>query len=1115
MIVASEERWNKEIAALPKEAADNTPDGLKRSVYKERLKLLEELKGLRSRYDELVRNQQQLIAGEKGFKQELEFLERNPEPALPKQIDLNSLEAARKDLTGAAEELDRLITYQKQRQELLSSLAQQNQLLQNRHRTAEKNRDKFKELLAQETGDQKKILELQLENALLDIQVADFQQSLIEQEQIFEKETLTARDLQLQVASLRHKIRDRHYTAYQKAMEARQNVEIQKLQEDLKNQKEKQQKAGSEQEQFLATWETDLLTVRHRVAKLHKLKTDLINIISRQEKRTKMEREELKVLQEMIQRSGVTETISNELITAFRKLEERKRTIEYQGSPLILKDVAKHLNRMYEINALLLTLRDSWKTRTDQTLTTIPVRQKKGFLHKADGLHDQMREALLNEKRVLMEVESLARQLELLPREQRHVQQETEHFILSKIFWIQDAEPFGLVAVKRLFVELFSTSNPYSLFNWSRQVVSVNTIKQVVEALSQRRVFLMALIMFVIIPLVLYFLRRHLKEESVSSVAPAPTVSAAWRVSKEFVRGLLRSSLWPLYILVFAFMIDDLKFPAAIGTVLERSLIHIAVFIMLWKVNTFIFSKQGIGVRYGLVTPDVGKVLNWAIRLGIISYLIFLLPWMIFRVEPFHFISLPRLGFTLFEISVVVIISGLFHRRSPLVTQWFETKKGTSAKTQRAKQGILLRNWGWISSLGFLFMVATVMLDIMGYRFGATYLTNNTLLTAGTLWLLYIVNRIVLAMVGHLIGRRRKVRTSNAPGEQVFESRSVFLERFRRYMWWVSMLLGLWFLSGYWGINESLFQMLQEYSLYSTTGPDGAIAFVTMADLVKFIVMLVGMIWLVRHLGWLFDILFFSKSTLDTGMRYAIVTMSKYLIFFIGLFVAFSFLKLNLAQIGWLVAAMSVGLGFGLQEIVANFVSGIILLIERPIRIGDTISVGMEFGKVSKITIRSTTIVTPDQQELLIPNKSLITQDVKNWTLQNQQTRLMIPVGVSYASDVDQVTDTLLEIASNHPDILKDPAPQALMMMQGPSSLDFELRVFLGDVAKRPQVTDALNKAIIKRFRELDIEIPYPQQDVYIRSAPDNIANANPDQTMIMAGGAATPGVSPIVTGTP
>ncbi|MBF0189233.1 MAG: hypothetical protein HQL50_15020, partial [Magnetococcales bacterium] len=107
-IVAAEERWNKEIAALPKEAADNTPDGLKRSVYKERLKLLEELKGFRSRYDELLRNQQQLTAGEKGFKQELDRMERNPEPTLPKQIDLDGLEAARKELTGAAEELDRL-----------------------------------------------------------------------------------------------------------------------------------------------------------------------------------------------------------------------------------------------------------------------------------------------------------------------------------------------------------------------------------------------------------------------------------------------------------------------------------------------------------------------------------------------------------------------------------------------------------------------------------------------------------------------------------------------------------------------------------------------------------------------------------------------------------------------------------------------------------------------------------------------------------------------------------------------------------------------------------------------------------------------------------------------
>jgi small-conductance mechanosensitive channel len=241
-------------------------------------------------------------------------------------------------------------------------------------------------------------------------------------------------------------------------------------------------------------------------------------------------------------------------------------------------------------------------------------------------------------------------------------------------------------------------------------------------------------------------------------------------------------------------------------------------------------------------------------------------------------------------------------------------------------------------------------------------------------------------------------------------------------------------------------------------------------------------IWIVRHLPKLFELLIFSNIKVDSGLRYAIVTMTRYFVFIVGLFVSLSFLKFDLAKVGWLVAAISVGLGFGLQEIVANFVSGIILLVERPIRVGDLITVGTSFGKVTRINIRSTTILTPDLQELLIPNRDLITKEVINWTLGNANIRILVNIGVAYGSDVDKVMKILFNLAQAQPECLKNPQPEVLFINHGASSLDFELRLFLPNPSLRWPILSRMNCLINKAFAENGIEIPFPQQDIHLRS---------------------------------
>ena len=236
-----------------------------------------------------------------------------------------------------------------------------------------------------------------------------------------------------------------------------------------------------------------------------------------------------------------------------------------------------------------------------------------------------------------------------------------------------------------------------------------------------------------------------------------------------------------------------------------------------------------------------------------------------------------------------------------------------------------------------------------------------------------------------------------------------------------------------------------------------------------------------KNLPGLLELLLLHRLNISTGAAYATTTLLRYFLVLGGILIAVSTLGFNWSRLQWLVAALSVGLGFGLQEIFANLVSGIILLFERPVRVGDTITIQGLSGVVTRINTRATTILDWDEKEIVVPNKSLITEQLVNWSLSNANTRIILPVGVAYGSDVQLVKKLLLQAASECPEISRDPKPQALFLLFGASSLDFELRVFLPQVEGRSAIKDKLNTRIEQLFTEHQIEIPFPQMDIHVR----------------------------------
>jgi len=236
-----------------------------------------------------------------------------------------------------------------------------------------------------------------------------------------------------------------------------------------------------------------------------------------------------------------------------------------------------------------------------------------------------------------------------------------------------------------------------------------------------------------------------------------------------------------------------------------------------------------------------------------------------------------------------------------------------------------------------------------------------------------------------------------------------------------------------------------------------------------------------------------DSRRLEWGARQSIARLAHYVIIFVGFLFVLYVIGFRITELTIILSALGVGIGFGLQSVVNNFVSGLILLFERPARVGDMIELGGQWVVIKKIGLRATTVFTFDHADLIIPNADLIASQLKNWTLTNRQMRLHIPVGVAYGSDVPLVMETLTACAKANEKVSNTPRPGAFFLGFGESSLDFELRAFVRDVDDVIQVESDLRQEIDRRFREAKIEIAFPQRDLRLRSVDESIIFRTPE----------------------
>lgn len=453
--------------------------------------------------------------------------------------------------------------------------------------------------------------------------------------------------------------------------------------------------------------------------------------------------------------------------------------------------------------------------------------------------------------------------------------------------------------------------------------------------------------------------------------------------------------------------------------------------------------------------------------------------------------------FILFVLLLAFIFGRLTHPHGALVRHW---------RAEHPNHGFT-RFSGLFFWLGISVFLLFAGMIAVGYTYSAGVLVNNL---GATLWVLLVlsiikgfaqialqqayrriaVQRIELAQQTstELTQQEHDQDNESAPNRPVIAADTPIdisqVNQQSQQLLSFSLNLGLLFaLYFVWAPILPALTLLDQINLWnvqSVVDGNTITSAVSLGDALLSGVLLTAMWVAARNLPGLMEIVLAQWTHQDAGTRYAIVSILRYIIIALGIVILLGGLGVQWSQLQWLVAALSVGLGFGLQEIFANFVSGIIILLERPVRVGDLVSVGSNTGFIRRIHIRSTVLEDYDRKEIIVPNKTLITGEVTNWTLTDPTARLLIDIGVAYGTDTRLVERLLLEAASKVPRLLTDPAPVVWFVNFGDSSLNFRLRGYVANADTRLGITSELNYIIEQTLREHGVNIPFPQRDVHL-----------------------------------
>jgi potassium efflux system protein len=695
-------------------------------------------------------------------------------------------------------------------------------------------------------------------------------------------------------------------------------------------------------------------------------------------------------------------------------------------------------------------------------------------------------------------------ELDTLEREMILTVEAFQAYIGERILWIRSSSPF-------------SFSNLLGAWPAIEWMLLPTEWRKVVRALGSDLSDSALLYGFFVLLFVGWFIVRmkmRSRLEALNEEAAKPWCTSFGATAEALILTPLIAAFWPAVLAFVGWRLLRVGEAAGFSGSIGSALSFASVFLLTLEIGHRLFRPKGLGVVHFGWPADLLKDVHglWKRLARVTVPTVFVVTVVQAQPDEAWKGTLGRLVF----VFLMAFLAGFGHRM-------FRSARRRRGAERAGEGGWLgLRREGYALGVGRALAVGLPAViggvAMFGYYYGALQLSLRLFATLCFLLGVLVLNGTILRWM--LIARRRlaigedrrrreallaeREKREGESGEAAAKEEELDLakvhvqsNRLVRVLIMITALLGIWMI---WADLVAALGVLDRVELWHTTREVSSVVVdasgntrvetrdqivpVTLADLFLSVLVLIMTVAAARNLPALLGVMLLHRFHMPAGERAAITTIVQYAIAFTGGLLMFSALGIGWGNIQWLVAALGVGIGFGLQEIVANFISGLILLFERPIRVGDTVTVGDVSGTVSRIQIRATSITTWDRKELIVPNKEFVVGRLINWTLSDTVIRVTVPVGIAYGSDTKKAEALLLEVAGNNRKVLKDPAPAALFLGFGASSLDFELRAYTS-YESMVELRHELHMAVDEAFRKAGIEIAFPQQDIHIRSVKD------------------------------
>ena len=665
-----------------------------------------------------------------------------------------------------------------------------------------------------------------------------------------------------------------------------------------------------------------------------------------------------------------------------------------------------------------------------------------------------------------------------------------EHFLAKHLLWVRNAP---LPTLKNIPLTV-------KQFNWLlNPSLWLETFHALLSSATDSPVLGVGVILFIILRLNCGRLRRII-EKSGKPVGK-PMEDHFSYTFKALIASLLLALPWPLLMAVSGWQMGLSTEATSFSKAVSDSLLQTALIFFYLRSFYIICMPGGLAAMHFQWPKSSVQLLRKEFN----HFMIIFVPTIFITMTTFNYsdISIEQ-GLGRISIMLTLVLLGVFFYR-------LFGSKNTVQKLQHRFPDFLFVNKRMLwTSLLLLIPAALITLTILGYIYSAGILISHLLETLWFALALVVVQQLAIrwlvlshrrlafkALVEHhkkeAADNDKKISTSEqnelASAEQEKEFDLSTLTQQSRKLLTVALIVaaitGLWLI---WSEVLPAFTVFDEITLWHYTdvidGVEQHIA-VTFGSIALTIILIIVTIVATRNIPALLEIVLRQSFGVRAGNRYAITTLISYTIATIGIIIVFSNLGVKWSQLQWMVAALGVGIGFGLQEIIANFICGLIILFERPIRVGDFVTVGESGGNdstgtVTRIRIRATTLLTRDRQELLVPNKEFITGRLLNWSLTDETVRIILPVGIAYGSDVKTAMALILQVARENDNVLNEPEPSVTFESFGDSSLTVNLRCFLESVDYRLETTSQLHEAINEKLIAANIEIAFPQRDVHL-----------------------------------